>query len=132
MRARQRLLPADVQRRAKGLLDMLYTPDDLADDLGIPQRMVYRRLIPAGLPHTKDSRGHIWIPGPEASQWIDHLFKGKRFVLGDGQAYCMKCGKAVTIVNPKRWKAGKLTLLKGTCPHCGVTVNRGVKQNGQP
>jgi ribosomal protein S27AE len=128
MRARQRLLPADVQRRAKGLLDMLYTPDDLADDLGIDQRLVYVRLIPAGLPHTKDKSGHIWIHGLEASQWITNLFKGKHFALGENQAYCLKCGKAVTMLDPKLWKAGKMTLLKGTCPDCGTTVNRGVKQ----
>jgi hypothetical protein len=127
MYAKQKFLPREAKLRANGLLDMLYTPDDLADELGIRQRDVYRKLLPAGLPHSKDKSEHIWIHGLEAMRWIHDLYRGKHFQLGDNEAFCLKCNKVVPLVNPKKWKSGKMTLLKASCPDCGRTVNRGVK-----
>jgi hypothetical protein len=93
----------------------------------IRQCDVYRKLLPAGLPHSKDKSEHIWIHGLEAMHWIQDLYRGKHFQLGDNEAYRFKCNKVVPLVNPKKWKSGKMTLLKASCPNCGRTVNRGMK-----
>lgn len=127
MRARQMILPRTAKCRATGLLDMMYTPDDLAQELGITKRDIYHKLIPAGLPHIRDESGHVWIYGPEVAKWIDEIYQGRSFKLGEGEAYCLRCNKGVMMVNPQCRQVGRLTILQGTCPDCGAKVNRGAK-----
>ncbi|HEY4689649.1 MAG TPA: hypothetical protein VIK33_10080 [Anaerolineae bacterium] len=121
-----KLLSREARLRANGLLDMLYTPAEMADELGIQQRDVYEKLLPAGLPHQRDETGHLWLHGPEVAHWVRTLRAGRR-LLGDNEAYCLKCRAVVRLVRPKRVKRGKFTLLQALCPTCGTTVNRGVK-----
>jgi len=45
--------------RLEKLLDMLYKPRELAEEIGFTQRQVYRAYLPAGCPHDKDDRRHI-------------------------------------------------------------------------
>ena len=124
----KRLLAREQRLRANGLLDMLYTPAELADELGIDQRDVYYRLMPAGLPHTKDSTGHIWLHGPRVAQWVRELGKAHQRALGDNEAYCLRCRQIVALTKTKRVRQGKFLVLQATCPQCGATVNRGVKK----
>ncbi|MEI7849722.1 MAG: hypothetical protein WCK35_28265, partial [Chloroflexota bacterium] len=50
--------------------------------------------------------------------------------LADNQAFCMRCRKAVTLVNPfVESGRGKLLLIKGICPICGSKINRGGRKN---
>ena len=123
---RHKLLHREAKLRSNGLLDMLYRPSEIAHELGIEQRHIYARLIPSGMPHTKDRNGSIWIHGPELAAWIRTLTK-KRVPLADGEAYCLRCRKPSGIVDGKRVKHGALVLLRGKCHKCGATVNRGVK-----
>ena len=51
------------QNRNRKLLDMLYTPKELANEIGINVRQVYKVYIPAGCPHERDEHRHIWING---------------------------------------------------------------------
>ena len=46
--AKAPLLSREAKLRANSLLDMLYTPSELAEELGVEQRSIYSRLIPAG------------------------------------------------------------------------------------
>jgi len=105
---------------------MFYTPSELAEDLNIDVRHVYRQLIPAGLPHTRDKAGHIWIHGPDVARWLSSIKSHKR-ELAPNEAYCLRCRDIVTMVNPKRVKMERFVLLKATCPNCQSKINRGIK-----
>jgi hypothetical protein len=120
-------LGKEARAKAVGLLDMLYTPTELAEELGLNLAMLYHQLLPAGLPHSKDSTGHIWIHGAEVSKWLVDFGTARRQPLAADEAYCLRCRQAVKLINPQRAKSGNVTLLKATCPICGATVNRGVK-----
>ncbi len=127
---RAKLLPREAKLRAVGLLDMLYAPSELADELEIEKRIVYEKLIPAGLPHSKDDAGHVWIHGHTAAQWIRANGKPRKTPLAEGEVYCLRCRQVVPLVNPRRVKDKtlNLVLLKSSCPTCGATVNKGVKR----
>lgn len=128
VRASARLVPRTAKLRANGLLDMMYTPAELADELGLDQRDIYRRLIPAGMPHERDDNGHIWLHGPTIAQWMRSL-GGKRPPLGPGQGYCLRCRAAVEMVNPTLVRRGRFNILQAPCPICGATVSRGVRHD---
>ena len=127
-----KLLARGTKFRAHGLLDMMYTPAELAEELGITREDVYRTLIPAGMPHTKDIRGHIWIHGPVAGAWILSQQRRKKLTLTPDQFLCLHCRVAVT-PNPltiTRARSGRYHYLRAACPTCGLTVCKGVRNNG--
>lgn len=121
------LVPRTARLRAYGLLDMMYTPKEMADELGIEQRDIYR-LIPAGMPHERDENGHIWLHGPMVAQWLRSLGE-KRSPLGPGQGYCLRCRSAVEMVNPTLVRRGRFDILQALCPICGAKVSRGVRHD---
>ena len=120
-------LPRAVRFRAWGLLDMLYSVTELAEELGISRDLVYKDLIPAGLPHTRDDTGRIWIHGPAAATWIlDQKRKVKRS-LRAGEFLCLHCRQAVSPDPASLTNAtsGRFTYVKAVCPICGTTVCKG-------
>ena len=120
-------LPAAVRFRAWGFLDMLYTVTELAAELGIAKDTIYHILIPAGLPHTKDAAGHIWVHGPAAAAWIlDQKRKIKRRLRAD-EFLCLHCRQVVTPDPASHTTAtsGRFVYRKATCPTCGMTVCKG-------
>lgn len=124
----KRLIPREAKLKARGLLNMLYKPSEVAEELGVDKTAIYKRWLPAGLPHTRDEHGHIWIHGPTAYQWmVDN--KSRSAVLKDDEAWCLHCKRPVPLVNPTPVVHGALKLLKAACPKCGRTVNRGVKHD---
>ncbi len=129
----KRLLSKGAKNRAKGLLDMMYTPADIAYELQIDVRDIYRKLIPAGLPHEKRG-GHIWIHGLTFKAWLldfGQLKKDRKLQPDEG--YCVRCRRAVKLHNPSLVKRGNLTSLMSVCPNCGQKVYRGVKvKHDQP
>lgn len=50
-------------RRLAGLLDMLYTPVELAMEIGFTRRQVYRAYLPLGCPNERDEAKHVFING---------------------------------------------------------------------
>ncbi len=55
--------------------DMLYSPTELAELIGINCRQFYFVYIPAGCPHEKDERGYYWINGIAFREWYNEVFK---------------------------------------------------------
>lgn len=55
--------------RLSGLLDMLYTPSELASEVGFSVRQVYRVYVPAGCPVFRDEKGRLWINGKGFFDW---------------------------------------------------------------
>jgi hypothetical protein len=119
-------LPHHVIVKAPGLLPMLYKASELADEIQIPERTL-RDWLEAGAPFQRDSSNRIWVNGQEFKQWVQEKRKPKRtFKLLDNQAYCLHCKTAVELLNPERHAIkGKLVNIKGVCPQCGCTINRG-------
>lgn len=63
-------LPHTVVVRAPGLLPMLYSPPELAEDLHIPAHIV-REWLNKGLPYQRDAAHHVWINGREVAAWVE-------------------------------------------------------------
>jgi hypothetical protein len=123
-------LPHVVIVRAPGLLPMLYRPGELAQDLEIPESTL-RDWLGLGLPHQRDERGHIWINGREFAAWVKASRRSpSNQKMAEDEAYCFRCQQPVKLVEPSVTYHGKQTLLRGACPSCGGTINRG-GHNGQ-
>lgn len=105
---------------------MLYTVSEIAAALGVPERTL-RDWLEAGAPHDRDQHARIWIHGRKFAGWIAEMrgpVKGRK--LKDDEAYCMRCAQAVKMTNVStKAMQGKLILIRGTCPNCGCTINRG-------
>ncbi len=108
------------RNRLYKLLEMLYTPAELAQEAGFTRRQVYRVYIPAGCPHEKDQNKCIWINGKAFREW--YLQTYKKVELAHDETFCLTCRKAVKIVNPKRKKKGRLVYDVSFCPECGRTL----------
>lgn len=105
---------------------MLYTVSELAAALGIPERTL-RDWLEAGAPHDREQNARIWIHGRKFAAWVAEMRgPGKKRKLQDDEAYCMRCSRPVqmTDVSVKPMQ-GKLILIRGRCPECGCTINRG-------
>lgn len=117
------------------LLNMLYRPSEIAEELGVNVDTVYRGYLPAGLPHTRDDKGNIWIHGTTCAQWARQTVsqkKAKRRGLPDGSAWCVVCNRPVEMIEPLTVKPINfyLEILQGKCPRCGRTVNRARARKG--
>ncbi|MFA5873142.1 MAG: DUF5679 domain-containing protein [Anaerolineales bacterium] len=120
-------LPHCVIVRVSGLLPMLYKPAEIAEELGIPARTLYDWLK-VGAPHQRDRSEHIWINGVQFFEWVNQnrKKKEKKRKLASDEAYCLRCKTAMHLINPVRQHVkGRLYLIKGICPQCGITINRG-------
>ena len=104
------------------LLDMLYTPKELSEQIGFTQRQVYRVYIPAGCPHERDDKRHIWINGQEFRKWFDVIY-AKRNLEAD-EIFCLTCRRAVKKVNPQRKEKDGLIYDLCACPKCGRVLAR--------
>lgn len=115
------------------LLEMKYRPSELADAIGCHVDTVYRTYIPAGCPHTRDGTGHIWIIGTEFAQWARDMVASRDHIkLADGEAYCLRCRRAVVMQGPLTVTPTNhyLELITGTCPDCDAPVNRARQRGG--
>lgn len=121
------------RNKVKGLLNMLYTPSEFAEEIGICTDQVYRVYIPAGCPSQRDAKNHILINGKEFKNWYEENYQKRS--LEKGQAYCVSCKKIVEVNNPERIKKGRLVYDSYICPNCGKNVVRFVdakrKKNDQ-
>ena len=122
-----RLLPREAKLRAKGLLDMMYLPEELAEDIGVNVSHVLCVLIPAGLPHTIGADNEIWLHGPGVARWLKEQKPAECKRLRDDEAYCLRCRKVIAFGESITVRHGATSLRKSKCPHCRGGVQRGVK-----
>jgi hypothetical protein len=122
--------PHAVIVRAPGLLPMLYTVRELADELSMPERTL-RDWLHHGAPHTRDRLGHIWVDGQAFMAWVaSQSKKDNRDKLQPGEGYCMNCNRIVMMIRPTHHpSAGKLVYIQGICPHCQGKVSRGARRD---
>lgn len=118
------------------LMDMLYKPSELAEEIGINVDTIYRSYMPAGLPYTTDPKGNYWIHGPAFVAWAREtiaLKRSKRKGLEPGQAWCMKCSAPVEMIGAHIvYQNRYLQIQQGDCPHCKRKVNRAAKSQYHP
>jgi len=119
-------LPHSVIVKSPGLLPMLYSVRELAEAVGVAERTL-RDWLAHDVPHSRDSRGHLWIRGREFAKWVKAKRKPRlNRRLNDNQAYCMHCKQVVEMLNPEtRPVRGKLTSTRGKCARCGGAIHRG-------
>jgi hypothetical protein len=121
-------LPHQVIVKAPGLLPMLYTTRELAEELSMPERTLRDWLI-RGAPHTRDRLGRIWVNGQDFAVWVAAQRRRKNNSrLMEGEMYCLSCKQVVRPLHPElRRVVGKLVLLSGQCPRCGGKVHQGAR-----
>lgn len=120
------LLTKSNKLRAPALLNMLYKPSELAEELDMKKRHIYARLIPAGMPFREDESGRFWMHGPEVACWIREM-SVRLPVLAEDEGFCVRCQLAVPQTDCTYVRCGRFTHRQSICPECGAKVNRGVK-----
>jgi len=110
------------RNRLKGLLNMLYTPRELAEQVEIEKQQVYRVYIPMGCPNERDSRGHIWINGAAFFEWYQQHYP--KFKLAVDEAFCLTCKQPVKMLDPEKVEKNGLIFFECSCPACGRKLAR--------
>jgi hypothetical protein len=123
-------LPHSAITKAAGLLPMMYSTNELCVELDVPRDFI-ESWLQAGLPYQRDRRQHIWINGEECTIWIETNRKAqkRKKTLKANQAYCFRCQKAITVVNPQFVTHQGNRRLTGRCPDCTGSVNKGVSND---
>lgn len=103
--------------RLSSLLDMMYRPSELAEEIGFEVRQVYRVYVPAGCPHERDQSNHIWINGKAFRTWALEAYRKRK--LAADEAFCLTCKRPVKIVEPEYFERKGLKYLTYSCPNCG-------------
>ncbi len=103
------------------LLDMEYTPAELADEIGFRRRQIYRvyRKLP-DFPCRVDDAKHLWINGAAFRDWYRYSYP--KIILGKNEVYCLTCRSGVEMVNPTRHVKNGLSRLVSYCSQCGRKV----------
>lgn len=102
--------------RLQTLLDMQYTTTELAAHVGFTRRQIYRVYEKLGCPHTRDFQGHLWINGAEFRRWYHRTYPPIK--LGENEAFCATCRRAMPIIEPQHIEKKGLVYLRSTCPVC--------------
>jgi hypothetical protein len=120
--------PHLVLMKSLGLLPMLYTVRELAEELSMPERTL-RDWLAHGAPHTRDQLGHIWINGQDFAGWVTtQRKKPSSPKLKPGEGFCMSCKQIVKVLRPiQHSSVGRLIYIQGVCPYCSGKINRGVR-----
>lgn len=117
------------RNRLVRLLDMLYKPSELAEEIGFSVRQVYRVYLPAGCPCEKDEKHNIWINGKAFREWIQEVYQKQEVSVNE--AFCLSCKSPVKMVEPERKQEGRLFYYLCKCPNCGRKLAR-IITRGKP
>ena len=127
------LTPIRLQKRfsqrviasSRGLLPTLYRAAEICAKLDIALGDLHDWMR-NGLPYQQDSRGHLWFDGQALAGWVEQVrLAWPRLTLQPGEAYCLRCRRAVPMVNPTEHREGRHVLRTARCPHCGCSIHRG-------
>jgi len=110
------------RQRLASLMDMMYSPSELAEEIGFDRRNIYQIYIPLGCPHKRDEKRYIWINGVEFKNWIKDIYKKTK--LHKDEAFCIGCKSAVKMTNSTRKEAKGIVYYLCKCPTCGRKLSR--------
>lgn len=117
------------RNRLKGLFDMMYSPRELAEEIGVHIDQIYNVYVPLGCPEERDGRNHILINGKAFAEWYSKVYV--KIKLKQNETFCKTCKKGVKIFKPQQREKGGLVYVLSVCPHCGrkltkiITAKRG-------
>jgi hypothetical protein len=112
-----------IQRnRLKSLFDMLYSPQDLAEEIGISKYQIYYVYVPLGCPHERRERNHISINGKAFAEWYKNNYA--KNPLEKDETFCKTCKKGVKVYKPEQRQKKGLVYVLSTCPNCGRKLTR--------
>lgn len=103
-----------LMRRSMRLIEMEYKPSEIAAELAASKEQILR-LISAGAPARKDSKGHYWIHGENFAAWLEKAAPKNdrdKKTFEDHEAYCLTCRSVVTYTEYRR----KGNIIFGHCP----------------
>ena len=115
--------------RVTKLMNMLYTPDELAEELKISVNQVSQVYVLAGCPCERDTKQDIWINGELFWEWYEATYP--RDSLGENKAFCVSCNKPVDINNPMQEKKKCFSYWVCICPKCGRKLARIISADGR-
>lgn len=127
-----RLTKVKVQKTRR-LLDMMYKPAEIAEELDIVVDTIHRSYLPAGAPCEKDTKGRVWIHGESFARWarvyLSAQAVARHVEMQDDQAWCCHCNQAVQLqdFHTSRPNGHGVANRHGKCPACGGKVNRFIK-----
>jgi hypothetical protein len=110
------------RNRLKRLLNMMYSPRELAEEIGVNVDRVYMVYVPGGCPNERDEKRYIWINGISFRKWFEEVY-AKRTLKAD-EVFCRTCKRAVEKVNPERKQKEGLVYDLCVCPRCGRVLAR--------
>jgi len=110
------------RNRLRRLLNMMYTTNELANEVGVSPRLIRRVHVPLGCPHSRNQQNHIMINGVSFRNWYQGMYK-KRSPAKD-EAFCLKCGDVVKMVDPAPKELNGLSYVVAKCSYCGRNVAR--------
>ena len=136
----RRVVPGRSVLRAERLLDMMYRPSELAEEIGIRQRDIYEVLLRQGMPHERDEHDHIWLHGPTVRAWLQVATRGPRYDLADDELFCLRCFAPRRVSPPsvppagggevtppgQLVREGRFVMLRAECPQCEALIYKGV------
>ena len=122
----RRVVDGHAVLRAARLMDMLYKPSEIAEELKIKKRAIYDVLIPLGLPHRRDEKGRIWLHGPAVREWLETATRGPKYKLATDEMFCLRCFAPRAFDKASLTKSGKFVMAQATCPECGAQMYKGV------
>lgn len=101
---------------------MMYSPRELADEIGVHIDQIYAVYIPLGCPHERDKRKHITINGKAFADWYYKVYP--KIKLAQDETFCLTCKKGVEIVDPEKQSSNGTTYLLSNCPKCGRKLTK--------
>lgn len=112
-----------IQRnRLKSLFDMMYSPRELAEEIGINTDQLYGVYLPLGCPEERNDKNHILINGKAFADWYINAYT--KIKLKQDETFCKTCKKGVKISQPKKKKKGGLSYTLSICPVCGRNLTK--------
>ena len=110
------------KNRLFSLMNMMYTPSELAEEIGFDRRNIYRIYLHLGCPHERGQNNRIWINGVAFRDWILNIYR-KRELTTD-EAFCIRCKMPIKMKNPVQNESNGLVYFLCECPHCGRRISR--------
>jgi len=113
-----------IQRnRLKSLFDMMYSPKELAEEIGINTDQVYMVYVPLGCPHEREERNnHLLINGKAFAEWYCTVYA--KLHIKPNETFCKTCRKPVKIYQPKKHTKGDIVYLLSVCPICNRKLTK--------
>ncbi len=101
---------------------MMYSPRELAEELGINTDQLYCVYMPLGCPEERDEKNHILINGKSFADWYIKVYA--KIKLKQDETFCKTCKKGVKIYKPKQKKKDNLSYILSVCPVCGRNLTK--------